>query len=634
MVQIGCDLSQEKVFFIPSGQNFADIVEVLRNYYCSYNAAEKRWETSIAKYEDVAADLLYAGGYEEYLEISELTKQQIASYLDSIKELKYSTTRRVFNIDLMNYDALPGKAPFENFQRQDLIQALNRNRYLFNWEMGLGKSWALTALIEHLRYYDCIGKALIFSSSIGVWNVKSELLKFGKNQKDEDILVLTSASEIPADKRNLFDKDVYPYKTIIMTYDCLKAISNFYYDKEKGTPKNPKPSAKTKYKKMYIPFDDWAEGKPIGLFLDECHLLGSTDSRRSQIMSMCLDYFEYRYLFTGTLADKYQKLYMPCKILDKALIKGMDYISWLSSYNDIGTRFSKYAVNPNGWDLIKIAELNKQLVTNYGIKRDKKDCLDLPDNYMIPTIWIEMSDKQRAIYEEFSNESARMIQEEAKEANTTSSARMINMFQFFQSAVDNPEIILDSERFEKFSPKLQDLIKKFSYVKDYRKLDVLDSIIEERVDEEKEKGIIWCYHPKTISAIAKRYAKYSPFIVDNTTKIDERFEIVEQFKKSTSNILISSIPLLNTSITLTECGWQAYLEKTYNFVEYSQSLGRIYRPGQEKTTRTYTIRYARSIDSLQESNLESKGHTINCLMSKKFITQTEWAKIFNGYSVI
>lgn len=630
MVQVSCNPAEGNVYFKISGNNFADLIETLKYEHCLWNNTIKQWQAPISRYEDISQELLFAGGKEEYLEITEQTKQQIEQYLNSLKELKFASERRVYNKDLMHFDALPGKHPFENYQRQDLIQALNRNRYVFNWDMGLGKSWALTALIEHLRQYGCINKALIFSSTIGVWNVKAELLKFGKNQYDKDILVLTSSSEIPYEKRNLFDINDYPYKTIIMTYDCFKSINNYYYDKSKGTKSNPKPSTSSKYKKSFVPFEEWAEGQKIGLFLDECHLLSNSGSRRSQIMMMNLKYFEYRYLFTGTLADKYQKLYVPCKILDSSLVKGLDYNTWLASYNEVGNKFSRYAVNPDKWDIEKITALNKQLVTNYGVKRDKKDCLDLPNHYIAPTIWIEMSDKQRAIYESFSNESARIIAQKAKETNTNFSDRMENMFAFFQLAVDNPETILDSERFSDFSEDLQKLIKNFNYVKDYRKLEVLDAIISEKVDEEDKKGIIWCYHPKTIHSIVKRYEKYKPFVIDNTVKVDDRFSIVEAFKKSDSKILISSILLLNTSVTLTECSWQAYLEKTYNYVDYDQSLSRIYRPGQSETTTTYTIRYSNSIDSLQEENLASKGQIVQNIMNKQFVTQEEWSKIFNG----
>ena len=83
---------------------------------------------------------------------------------------------------------------------QDFINALSRNRFLFAWDVGLGKSWALTALLEHLRFYNIINKCVLFTSGIGVWNLKSELMKFGKNQKEDEILTITSVTELKKDR--------------------------------------------------------------------------------------------------------------------------------------------------------------------------------------------------------------------------------------------------------------------------------------------------------------------------------------------------------------------------------------------------------------------------------------------------
>jgi hypothetical protein len=105
--------------------------------HCRWNNTIKRWQTSIAKYEEVSAELLYCNGNEEYIEISEYTKSQITAYLNEMKELKYPAIRCVYHPELMNYNPLPGKHPYENYQMVDFLQALNRNRYLFAWDMGL-----------------------------------------------------------------------------------------------------------------------------------------------------------------------------------------------------------------------------------------------------------------------------------------------------------------------------------------------------------------------------------------------------------------------------------------------------------------------------------------------------------------
>ena len=98
-------------------------------------------------------------------------------------------------------------------------------------------------------------------------------------------------------------------------------------------------------------------------------------------------------------------------------------------------------------------------------------------------------------------------------------------------------------------------------------------------------------------------------------------------------MIIASITLLNTSVTITECKWQVYVEKTYNYTDFIQSKNRIWRPGQDSVTRNYYICYKGTIDQLQEQNLMSKGATLDRLLSAKYISAAVWSKIFNGEKI-
>ena len=60
-----------------------------------------------------------------------------------------------------------------------------------------------------------------------------------------------------------------------------------------------KMGTKIKYRKSFLPLDQWLDGKAGAIFLDECHSLANPSSRRSEIFKMNLDKFTYRYEFTG-----------------------------------------------------------------------------------------------------------------------------------------------------------------------------------------------------------------------------------------------------------------------------------------------------------------------------------------------
>lgn len=609
-----------------NGPNFRDLVDFLKLHNCRWNPDKKVWTLNVSKFKEFKQDCISFG---EQPDIDMLTLEEIKNYYANLKQLK--VTRKVFHSELLKASPLKGKHPYENYQLDDIMRGLCQNRFLYHHEMGLGKSYILTALIENKRFYGDIDKCLIFSTAIGTRNLKNELLKFGKNMRDDDIITFTSANDVKFVNRDIFNTEKYPQTIMILSYDFLKSVANYYYDIKNASKTIKHPSSGTKYRANPMPIKEWLGEKPGGLFLDENHSLAMPSSRRTQIMNMIVPFFDQRFEFTGTLADRYEKLYEPCWILDPALVDGMDYTTWLSSYNELGNKFSAYAVNPDKWNGEKLEALNKRMLVSYSSKRRMVDCLDLPLNYEVPVLYMKMSPLQRKIYERFCNFTAAEQNDLAKkEGGLSYSDRMMNLFQYLQCSVDNPSCLLSNKNFDKFPDDLKSDIRKFDYNKDSEKVKWVDDIIEERTDEEGEKGIIWYFHPQTKDALVERYKKYNPAVMSADIPINDRVNVIENFLSDPDKkLMIASINVMNTSVTLVECKYEVYVEKTYNFTVYTQSRGRIFRPGQTEVTRTYSLRYDDSLDNLQELNLRSKGEVLNSLFNQKYLSSNTWKKLFN-----
>ncbi len=624
MISITFDSAENDLHITIGGDNFRDLVDFVKAHDCRWNPDLKVWTLPVVKYEsfkDAAKSF-------DSVEMDMLSASEIEQWKKNLKELK--VYRRAFHQELLKFPPLQGKHPYEDYQINDIMRGLCQNRFLYHHEMGLGKSYILTALIEHKRYFGDIDKCLIFSTPIGTRNLKNELIKFGNNLKEDDIITFTSAGALPFEDRDIFNIEKYPQHIIILSYDCLKSVSNYYYDMKHGTKTKKHPSTGKNYRKHEMPIKEWLGGKPGGLFLDENHSLAVPSSRRTQVMNWIVPYFDQRFLFTGTVADKYEKLYEPCWILDKALVNGMDYQAWTGEYNELGNNFSQYAINPNKWDLAKLEQLNVVMMREYCSKRLMDECLDIPLDYEVPTLYCEMSPLQRKIYERFSNFTAQEQANLAGEGGRSFSERMMNLFQYLQGAVDNPTCLINSGKFDKFPQDLQDDIKKFDYNKHSTKAELVDDIVEERSGENGEKGIIWYFHPQTKDALVERYKKYSPTVISAEVPMDDRVGIINKFLQDPKQkLIIASINVMNTSVTLIECKYQIYVEKTYNFVVYTQSRGRIHRPNQKDVTRTYSMRYDNSLDNLQELNLKSKGETLNSLFNQQYISANIWKKLFS-----
>jgi SNF2 family DNA or RNA helicase len=506
----------------------------------------------------------------------------------------------------------------KSFQYIDILRGLNQNRFLFNYATGTGKSYLLAALLTHLRYYNEVNKAIILTSSIGILNLANELKKFITDYNENKTLVIDSIGSIK--DRAIFDND--NYNIIICGYDTFRIIGD-YYDKELNKRKK-----KVKYRKSSIPLDKWFYPYKGIIFFDECHLLGSPTSLRSKSIDMNLKFFDYRFLLSATPADKQEKMYMLLKILNKKLINGLSYFDWLSQYCELGNRWSKYGINKDTWNNGKWTLLQDELYKNYAVKRGK-ELLHLPQAYDIPLILCNMSDEHREIYESFTYEALNDIKQSNMKNNAGLVDNLVNRFQYLQLGIDNPLCLLTTPNFSKFDPKLQQLIKSFNYEKHFKKLNALDAIIEEETVENNNKIIIFYYHPITLESLKNHLKKGYDFVSAQQTK-EERFAIIENFKKNKNKILLASILIMNTSITLLEAKASVFYEKTYNFINYEQARGRNYRIGQKDEVRYYNLCYNNSIDNLINENLKYKGKVLEGLIKKNTLSQSEWKLLFGG----
>lgn len=554
-----------------------------------------KWVAPAFRYGDLKSKL------EEFDSIDDQVNIEALNSLEekAVKKSQFSeSTRRVPDYSIMNYPPMKGKAPNEDFQHKGITMGINKSCYLYAWDMGSGKSYIASAIIAHrmLKYGDC-NKVLFVTTTIGVRNLYFELLKFIKGLDESRIAIADKDNRLP------FTKDV---DIVITNYNSFRLICNEYKKQKKITAKNPR--------RPYLPISEWVNGGNAMLILDESHSCANATSQQTKMMLLHAPLFKYRYLFSGTVADKPEKLYPQYQILDPWLNYGLNFTDWKNKLAVVGNRFSASAIEE--WKMEELEKLNKRFLDGYGNHYKTEDLLDLPDYYEKP-VYIKMSPKHREIYQAFINEDLNSL-------NGLSVRDVVNRFPYMLLSVDYPPLLDKHE--EKFSPGLNKLIAKFdeNYIEKY---SYIDKILEE--EHPNDKGIIWCIHPRTIETLGKRYAKYNPICIDGSIEQNVRFEMVEEFKKGDHKLLIANISCLNTSVTILEATFQIYCERGFNYTQYEQSTRRIFRAGQTRNVDSYVLIYDRSIDTLLDKNLKSKGSLVDGLVSKKFLTADEWRNIFN-----
>jgi len=596
-----------------SKDRFEDLLESARYMNLRFDPKRKVWIGDVPKLVDYVKEFSLV----EPCEASELTKKKALDYCESLKELKQE--RRRVDFSFMKYPPIIGKHPYEDFQREDIRRFFCSNRGAFVWPTGAGKSYAISTLYANYVHQFSYKKALIFSSPIGLLNIRNELLKF-TDVDPKKILVVERVTGLK--ERDFFRPE---YDVVIIGYETMKFCQEYYYSLLHKGKKSKTFSANQ------APLLEWLDGEPGQLYMDEVHYVGNYGSRRSKCIDMVVPFFEVRYWFSATPWDECAKAYYPLKFLDKALVEGLGYQSWLAEYYSIGTRYSRYAPDLSSLDLEKEAELNGRLYKSYGVSRKKEEILDIPPQYEVPTIRLAMSSEQRAIYESFSEFVVdKVVSDDAKNGNGLVH-NLMNSFAFAMLAVENPTVISHSERFADLPPDLQKKILAYNYEKHSTKLDALDSILEEECDDFDRKVLVFYTHPRTLEALKHRYRDREPFVIQGGMTNEARMRTIEEVDaKEGKALVLASLLVANSAVNLQACTATCFLERTFQYQVYLQGKGRTSRATSTEESRVYNFRYDDSIDALQLRNLETKGAVVENIMKKSMLRSEEWRDIFNG----
>ena len=570
---------------------FNKTIRVLKDNGFRYNSATQQWLGALHKKDSIKEIL------EDFSLIDDKVPQSVIdNILGENKRQFFENPRRIPDYSLMNFPPIEGKSPYENFQRKAISNGINCSCRAFFYGMGSGKSYILSAIIAHrvYKYHDC-SKVLIVTTNIGVRNLYYELFKFIKDLDQSKVIIADKNNRNPFDNK---DTDI-----IVTSYSSIRLISDFYKKQYKISTKKPR--------KPFLPLNEWANGGKLLLALDESHCVASTTSIQSNIIATHAPCFTYRYLFSGTPADKPEKQWQQFNILDPYLVYNLSFTEWKNKMAYLGDRFSAFSVRE--WKEDELKKQNERFLSSYGEYYKTTDLVDLP-NYNEQLIYIEMNPVHRKLYEE-------VITQDLKDRNTV--REIVNRFPYMLLAGDDPSLL--EKHTEKFDDKLVKMINSFND-KYLEKYNALEDIINDNPDD---KIIVWIIHPTTAKRICDRFSKLNPICIVGGIEQDEKFKLVEEFKKGNHKLLVANITTLSTSVTITEATISVYFERAFNYTEYSQSQNRNYRIGQDKDVKSYILIYNNSLDVLLNKNLESKGTLVNGLCSKDFLSQEDWKKIFN-----
>ena len=224
------------------------------------------------------------------------------------------------------------------------------------------------------------------------------------------------------------------------------------------------------------------------------------------------------------------------------------------------------------------------------LRRLKNDVLDLPDKTYIDE-YVEMTPKQKIIYNEISNE-IKMNIDQIKVANNPL-AELIRMRQ----ATGYTGILS-------------------SAIQESAKLDRMMELVYECMENNKQV-VIFSNWTQMTDVIMEKLAGYKVGVITGQTVDSERQHLVDQFQLGELDIMVGTIGAMGTGITLTSGTVEIFMDEPWNKANKVQAEDRCHRIGQNQNLTIYTLLCKDTIDERIHELVEKKGMMADALVDGK-----------------
>lgn len=600
MIRLYLSRDKQKIAVKMSGANFMQIKDVLKEHYFKFETEfeynDMIWVKKATECEACLEALLKI----EPFDISEEIYECMVITPETEK------FRIAYNPKIV------GGEPIGNYQIEGIKQGVKQSRLYLAHKMGLGKTFILTGIINHLWYEKLVDRILIVAPTESVYNFRRELIRFNTfGLKEEDIYIANSKN------RNPFQDSV---KVALMTYRTFLMLSDDAYFKV--FKKKSK-----KYKTACLPLDTW--GTKRAIVLDEAHLIKNRGSRWTKALHMHKSFFRFRYLLSGTPYPKgIEDLYSQLKFLDDNIVS-TDYYSWLNRVAKLGTRWSEYAIAGYKHDEIKkfLEEVSPWIVREFT-----EDNIELPD-LDIRNVYTEISVKQKKLYRHY----IKMTMEANKTKNGRLNVREMYMnFPRIMLALDNPCILkgkIDPQK----EPEFYSMVDKWKF-EDHSKLEVTTALLERFITDEGKKTILWSGHPMSIKQLGEYYKKYNPIIIHGEMEIPKdmskeeyRDTLLEKFKKDKKHkLLIASYFMVARAVNIVEAPRAICFDRPWNFEIWDQMAKRNHRYGTTEEVLMRPIIMEHTLEEKLDKVLKQRQSLDKDLLKYDSLGKDQWESIFEG----
>jgi len=508
-----------------------------------------------------------------------------------------------------------------DYQKKGILRGISQNRLAIYWEMGLGKTFVMQTILNHLVYRGDVEKCVVVCPPEGILNFRDEILRFNSfNLKEDEIYVCSVYNRKPFDNPK--------YKIIMITYQGLIMLHNDYYKKKTGSRAIGK-----RIMKNYIPFD--VLGNNLAIICDESAEFKNPKSRTWKVINKIKDFFFFRYIMTGTPAPNFSAdLWTQMRFLHSESVP-TEFETFIQRIADTGSQYSKYTVNSYKDDKVKeFLDSTAYLVS----KEVMEGNIDLPELLLDP-ILCQLPPKQEELY--------RLVVEH--ELYTLKNldgmilpSKLKNKFMLLCTALHDPKLLSMGSLAK--VPELNDSVIKRALkweIEDNGKWDVTVSLLHKYIVEQRKKVILWSAHPYILDILYEKLKKYKPMKIHGQIEMlkgesvaARNARICDEFLSSGCPLLLSNHSVLKTSVNLTAVTRNIYWDFPMEQDVFFQTIKRSHRIGTTETVIVNPLMFPSTLEeNLYYGILDKNEFNQQAWAKNQPMTVVELKRLFNGRTV-
>lgn len=425
----------------------------------------------------------------------------------------------------------------------------------FLFEMGCGKTLTAIAVAGALYKTNKINRVLIVAptSVCSVW--PKEFEEFADFKNMVKLLLGTKKQRLT----ELESLEKFPFETLKV------AVINYESTWREGI------------------FEKIKEFNPDLIIADESQRIKTHDAEQSKALHQLGDNAKYKMILSGTpVQNNAVDLFSQYRFLDPNIF-GKNFYAFRNRYCVMGGFNHRQIIGYHDLDQL----IKKEHSIAYRVT--KEDALDLPEQ-TFETRYIQMTPKEKNLYNKIKRESAAELDNGTTISATTVLTKLLRLQQFTGGFVVSDE-----------TNKPQQISS--------GKINALEDIVDDYVLAANKKLVIFARFRAELDLISKllqkKKIKYGMIFGD--IKLEDRGSIVKDFQENPKTmVFLAQIDTAGLGITLTAANTCVYYSENFNYAAYSQSLARIHRIGQRNTCTYIHLVVEKTVDELILKALHKK----------------------------